>query len=123
MLEVLKAQFKRTGLQNGFIFLTKHNDRYKSYDTFSDNWKNLLIRTGYDYRSFYQTRHIFASIMLQKGEDLIWVSKIMLGHSEVSTTLKFYADYIRDKNVKHAAFLDDLCRSSVQNINLKLGST
>ena len=120
--EALREQFKLTGLQNGFIFLAKHGGRYTSYDTFSDNWKSLLIRTGYDYRRFYQTRHTFVCIMLQKGEKLAWVSKIMLGHSEQSTTLRFYADYIPDSNERNATFLDDYCTNSVQTVNLKLVS-
>jgi hypothetical protein len=60
--------------------------------------------------------------MLQQGEELIWVSKVMLGHSEVSTTLKYYAKYIKDSSVQHAKFLDNFCTSSVQNENLKLES-
>jgi len=120
--QVLREQFKRTGLQKQYIFLAKHGGRYTSYDTFSDNWKNLLIRTGYDYRRFYQTRHTFACIMLQKGEKLAWVSKIMLGHSEQSTTLRFYADYIPDSNERNATFLDDFGTNSVQDENLKVES-
>ena len=122
VLEALKEQFKATGLKNSFIFLTKHNDRYHAYDTFSDKWKNLLIRAGYDSRDFYQTRHTFASIMLQQGEELIWVSRVMLGHSEVSTTLKYYAKYIKDSSIRHAKFLDNFCTNNVQNENLKLES-
>ncbi|MDQ7043504.1 MAG: hypothetical protein Q9M34_08275 [Sulfurimonas sp.] len=57
--------------------------------------------------------------MLQKGEELAWVSNVMLGHSELATTLKFYAKHIPDDNRKRAAFLDDECINSVQNINLK----
>jgi integrase len=106
--DALREQYKMTGLQGGFIFLTKDGKRYKNYDTFrKTHWKNLLIRTGYSYRKFYQTRHTFASIMLSEGEDVIWVSKIMLGHSEVATTYKFYAKYIKSKDKKHAAFLDN----------------
>ena len=50
----------------------------------------------------------------------------MLGHSEQSTTLRFYADYIPDsneRNERNATFLDDYCTNDVQNENLKLGST
>jgi len=82
-----------------------------------------LIRTGYDYRRFYQTRHTFACIMLQKGERLAWVSKVMLGHSDETTTLRFYSDYIPDDNVENATFLDDFCTSSVQNENLSVKSS
>ena len=57
--------------------------------------------------------------MLSEGEDIIWVSKIMLGHSEVATTYKFYAKYIKSKDKKHATFLDDERTNTVQEINLK----
>jgi len=46
----------------------------------------------------------------------------MLGHSEVATTYKFYAKYIKSKDKKHAAFLDDERTNSVQDINLKCES-
>jgi len=65
---------------------------------------------------------VTASIMLSEGEDILWVSRIMLGHSEVATTYKFYAKYIKSKDKKHASFLDDTSTSSVQNINLKCES-
>ncbi|MBT5934992.1 MAG: hypothetical protein HOG88_06575 [Sulfurimonas sp.] len=105
------------------MFLAQNGSKYSKYDTFRKyHWKNLLIRTGYDHRVLYQTRHTFASIMLQKGEELAWVSKVMLGHSELATTLKFYAKFIPDENKKRAVFLDDERTDSVQNVNLKLES-
>jgi len=120
VMDALKEQYKNTGLKGGFIFLAQDGGRYRTYDTFrKHHWKNLLLRTGYAYRKFYQTRHTFASIMLSQGEDIIWVSKIMLGHSEVATTYKFYAQYIQSTNKKHAAFLDKERTNSVQNIILK----
>ena len=44
------------------------------------------------YRPIYQTRHTFASIMLNQGENLMWVSA-MLGHSDSNITLKKYGKY------------------------------
>lgn len=124
VLEALREQYKLTGLKGGFIFLAQDGGRYKTYDTFRKyHWKNLLIRMGHSYRKFYQTRHTFASIMLSEGEDIIWVSSIMLGHSEVATTYKFYAKYIKPKNKKHADFLNHERTNNVQNVNLKSGST
>lgn len=120
VMDALREQYKDTGLQGGFIFLAQDGGRYKTYDTFrKHHWKNLLLREGYDYRKFYQTRHTFASIMLSKGEDIIWVSKIMLGHSEVATTYKYYAQYIQLSDKKHASFLDDERTNNVQKVNLK----
>ncbi len=77
------------------------------------------MRAGFSYRKLYQTRHTFASIMLQKGEDLAWVSKKMLGHSEIATTLKFYADYIPEKDMQHAIFLMDERTNNVQVKKIK----
>ena len=123
VIKALRNQFESTGLKRGFIFIAQNGSRYSKYDTFRKyHWKNLLIRAGYDHRVLYQTRHTFASIMLQKGEELAWISKVMLGHSELATTLKFYAKYIPDDTKKRATFLDDERTNSVQNINLKSGS-
>jgi len=94
--DALKAQFKLTGMKNGFVFLNQYGDRYHDYDILRDyHWKNLLKIAGFDYRPLYQTRHSFASLMLQKGEDIAWISERMLGHSEIATTLKFYSKYIK----------------------------
>ena len=44
-------------------------------------------------RKLYNLRHIFASQLISKGEDITWVSKT-LGHESVQTTLKYYTKYI-----------------------------
>lgn len=113
--EALKAQFKLTGMKNGFIFLNQYGERYHDYDILRDyHWRNLLKRAGYDYRPLYQTRHTFASIMLQKGEDIAWISERMLGHSEIATTLKYYSKYIQPKDKVHASFLYNSRTNHVQ---------
>ena len=113
--KALKKQYKLTGLQNGFVFLNQYGERYKDYDVLREHfWRGLLRKTGLAYRTLYQTRHTFASIMLQHGEDLAWISQRMLGHSEISTTLRFYSKYIPQGQKKHAAFLNDLSTNRVQ---------
>ncbi len=117
--KALKAQFKLTGMKHGFIFLNQYGDRYHDYDILRDyHWKNLLKLTGFDYRPLYQTRHTFASVMLQKGEDITWISERMLGHSEIATTLKFYSKYIQQKDKTHASFLYKSSTIPVQFDNL-----
>lgn len=106
--EALRAQFKLTGMKNGYVFLNQYGERYQDYSILRNyHWKNLLKLAGFDYRAMYQTRHTFASIMLQRGEDIAWISKRMLGHSEIATTLKFYSGYIQQKDKRHAEFLYD----------------
>ena len=106
--EALQAQYRLTGMKNGYVFLNQYGERYQDYSILRNyHWKNLLRIAGFDYRAMYQTRHSFASIMLQKGEDIAWISKRMLGHSEIATTLKFYSGYIQQKDKRHAEFLYD----------------
>ena len=51
--------------------------------------------------------------MLTNEEDILWVSQ-MLGHSNISTTMKYYIKYIEGKGKKHAAFLDDKIENIAQ---------
>lgn len=55
-------------------------------------WKPALKTASIPYREPYQTRHTFASMMLQSRSPL-WVSKQM-GHSNPSQTFKSYARWI-----------------------------
>ncbi|MDL0107843.1 site-specific integrase [Campylobacter felis] len=62
----------------------------------------LLSRFNIAYRPIYNTRHSFASFMLSKGENLMWVSW-MMGHKNTSITLSFYSKYLPSGT--HAEFL------------------
>ncbi len=94
--KALKDQYQKTGLKGGFVFLTISGEPYMGHDGIGKRqWKNLLKRCLMDYKVFYQTRHTFASIFLSEGEDLGWISKVMLGHATIQTTLKYYAKYIK----------------------------
>ncbi len=42
-----------------------------------------------------QLRHTFASQMISKGADIIWISRT-LGHEDVSITLQKYAKFIKE---------------------------
>ncbi len=55
----------------------------------------------------YNLRHTFASQMISRGVDVLWVSKT-LGHKDASITLKVYAKFIEedDKRLKNIAEID-----------------
>jgi len=106
VLNVLKTQLENN--QNEFIFTTQYNERYITYNTLRDyHWRKLLKACNLTYRPLYQCRHTFASIMLSNNENLLWVSN-MLGHSEITTTLKFYSKYIPSPKINKAEFLKTL---------------
>lgn len=70
------------------------------------DFKALVNSLNLAERRLYDTRHSFASVMLAKGEEPLWVGVKMLGHSNLNTTFKYYAKYLPRPVTERAAFLD-----------------
>lgn len=69
-----------------------------------------LKKANVQARPLYNLRHTFASQLISKGVDIVWVSK-MLGHKDLSIALKAYATYIQDEDdmrLKKIAEIDKL---------------
>ena len=102
MLEPVKNELLRLNSRaenkGDFIFA-------KSRTLYTKAFKSLLERLNLplDF-TLYETRHSFASIMLQKGEEMAWISK-MMGHKDLSITLQAYTAFLPDKSIKRAEFL------------------
>lgn len=58
-------------------------------------WSPALKRAGVIYRYPYQSRHTYASMMLSKGENPIWVARQMR-HSDWGMIRKVYGRWIPD---------------------------
>ena len=56
-------------------------------------WTPALNATGINYRPPYQTRHTYASMMLQLGKSPVWVAN-QLGHANAAITFSRYARWI-----------------------------
>lgn len=56
-------------------------------------WKPALRRAGLRYRTMYQTRHTYATLMLGAGEDIGWVAK-QLGHASIEMVIRRYHRFI-----------------------------
>lgn len=80
-------------------------------------WRSVLSLASLSYRRFYNTRHSFASVMISKGENIMWVSK-MLGHKNANITLNTYAKYVESAQSVRARFLDSFM-SNPQNEEAK----
>lgn len=91
--------------ESEFVFLKSQKHYGKFLGELYQMWKEVLCECGLKYRSIYNTRHTFASIMLSRGEDIAWISRIMLGHKNISITFDSYVGYIPIKE-KHAKFLE-----------------
>ena len=62
------------------------------------SWQPTLLRAGVGYRIPYQTRHTFASKLLEQGEQELLVAKL-LGHMTVEMVRKHYGRYIAQTDV------------------------
>ena len=87
-------------IKDDFIFKISRNRLKKMLDLLLDNL-NIQERT------LYETRHTFASVMLSKGEEPLWVGCKMLGHKDLNETYKSYAKYLPKSVTNRAVFLKD----------------
>jgi integrase len=58
-------------------------------------WIPALKRAGIAYRTAYQTRHTYASLMLSAGENPMWVANQM-GHRDWGMIRKVYGKWIAE---------------------------
>lgn len=101
----LEDQYKRTGKHQSYVFLNSEFTHYYDIKRIRNtHWKNLLKKIEIEYRTIYLMRHTFATVMIEHGEDILWVSH-MLGHTDTSMTLKMYAKYRKQDQKKRATFL------------------
>lgn len=106
LLPYLENQYKITGKYKSYVFLNEYQENFYDIKRIRDtHWKRVLQECGFKYRPIYHTRHTFATIMLENGEDILWISN-MLGHTDSSMTLSRYAKYIKRDEKKRASFLE-----------------
>jgi integrase len=107
LLPYLKEQYKLTAHKNSYVFLNDNDEHFYDIKRIRNtHWKKVLLACNLKYRPIYHTRHTFATIMLENGEDILWVSN-MLGHTDSTMTLSRYAKYIKRDNKKRATFLEN----------------
>ena len=94
--EALKKQYELTKAYE-HIFISSHKKQFYSHDVIGVNFQRILKKTGIKARVLYNLRHTFASQLISKGADIVWVSK-MLGHKDVSITLKIYTKFIEEND-------------------------
>ena len=69
-------------------------------------------------RYIFDTHRSLNDILLSEGEELAWVSNVMLGHATMQTTLKYYATFIKERDVTRGAFLNNERTQSVHENKL-----
>ena len=111
----LKAQQLETGLKDSFVFLNRRDEFYGSNTHFYDHFQRTLKHLKLERRSLHNTRHTFASMMLNNGIDPLWVSNT-LGHENLNITLSIYTHYMPKKQKMVIGFLEKRYKNGTNNI-------
>lgn len=98
---------------NIFVFVNKFGKKFYSHDVINLNYKRVLSANNIKARKLYNLRHTFASQLISNGADIVWVSK-MMGHQDVSITLKTYTKYIVEN--------DDIRFKKIEQMGTILGT-
>lgn len=96
VIEALRDQMKQTVGKTdlGYVFLNQYGKPVLPMPTNTHVWKPALKKSGLDPRPLYQTRHTFATLMLDAGEHPGWVQK-MMGHETLQMIYDKYYSYIK----------------------------
>lgn len=95
VVEALKQQKLMTSGKSEYVFLNKNNRPVLPASINFLFWKPALQKANLKPRSLYQTRHTFATLMLDSGEVPGWVQK-MMGHSSLKMILERYYSHIKN---------------------------
>ena len=104
LLPLVARELKTISYQNdeGFLFKSPVCRLRKDFKALQERLKIQPLRRLYD------TRHSFASVMLSKGEEPMWISRVMLGHSSLNQTFSTYAKYLPKSVKERATFLNSM---------------
>ena len=107
-IEAIKNQRKVTSKDSQYVFLNRYNRPVIPSSMNFHFWKPALKKAGLKPRSLYQTRHTFATLMLDAGELPGWVQK-MMGHSSMKMIFEKYYSHIQNyKRDDGQAFMENV---------------
>lgn len=93
-----KLFFGASYCDEGLVFCSEDGKRIWPRN-FQRVYYSLLERAGVQHKKFHTTRHTFASMLIEDGEDIRNVQE-MLGHSMMSTTADIYSHVIEKTKKK-----------------------
>ncbi|MDP6527717.1 MAG: site-specific integrase, partial [Candidatus Pacebacteria bacterium] len=86
-LSILEKKSKVGSIKNDLVFISDHGTKIKG----SNLWrafKKALERAGIEDFTFHDLRHTFATRLVQRGEDIYKVAKL-LGHKDIRMTQRY----------------------------------
>ena len=81
-----------------YIFITNSSSNWSDTSHITRrHFKPLLKRLNIKYKSLYSLRHTYATLSLQGGQKIGYISK-QLGHKDIKVTMDYYIKYLYDEN-------------------------
>lgn len=102
IIPVLEDKLKslhELNISDKFLFISNYKKPFYSHIIIAKRFKELLVKLNLKNRNLYNLRHTFASSMISSGHNILWVSQ-MLGHKDISITMKVYARFIKEDDTK-----------------------
>ena len=96
---------KRRAGSSNLIVINKTGEPYQVY--LHRYWKKALKDAKVTYTPNYVLRSTFASLALQEGTDIDYVSKA-LGHASIRIITKKYMRYIKEADERNRAKIDQM---------------
>jgi integrase len=75
--EALRQQLEETKDQGRYVFSNVDGGPLHRDNMRNRVWNEAIRRAELKYRHPYQTRHTFASLMLEQGEEPAWVARML----------------------------------------------
>lgn len=108
VIDALTSEKEKTFSKGSYVFLNRNDNPLLPNSINYHTWKPALKKAGLAPRSLYQTRHTFATLMLDAGELPGWVQS-MMGHESLKMLFERYYSYIRNyQRDDGAAFMENV---------------
>jgi integrase len=105
---VLSRYLKQRSVDSPWLFPSKQAREGPMHPTtFLRHWKALMTLSALTYRKPHTLRHTYASMLIQNGENLLYV-RDQLGHSSIKITIDTYGHLIPSANKAAVDRLDEV---------------
>ncbi len=100
LLPYLKNQYEITGSKNSYVFLNGDKPYRDTNSCLDRSWKALLKKLHIPYRRLYNTRHTFATLLLNSDKFTKNQVSMLLGHTSNQMLFQVYAGFIESERNK-----------------------